>query len=733
MNTTTTDFIFEHAPASWHIFFILAAAGIVAYVAWKKYGVAAPGFAGLIGRLCRVAALVGLVIFIAGPAWRTTTTTVVPGRVLIAVDRSASMGRTDGPQSQSRLVMASQLANELAKRSPDKPLLLDYRSVGGVVGNLDADELRKNAPTALGSSSALGDELAHLVNDVRPDGLIIVSDGRVTQGSGLSALPALWRGRDLSLSVLAVGSETVEPELVIDDVQMNRAIALGEREPLVVRLSSRALSGDASAAIKVSAFIDGDQPITTTVAPPTGDAAKMLASEARLEANFVREGTAKVRVVAEYQQQQKKLQAEFNLTVNVSERKLRILVLEHRPRYEMRYLREAFKRDKTITIHTYLAEGRWRRWGEGSDSDVGPAHLPLSPSELRDYDVIIIGDIGPDSLRDSDLTTIDNVVRQNAVGLVWLPGETGAIAGFVNTKIGPLIPVEIPDAAAISRNYMQGVARKANRTAAAEVHGLLDAGEVSWSRLPSLLGAAPVLSTKPTAEVLITDQQEMPLVISRNYGAGRALFIGVDDTWRWRRNVGDLYLHRFHSQLLRFVAGGRRFGNHAWRLFANPRRAVSGEALHLNLSPLGGAPEQRPDSVTVRLSTKGGYEQLLRLSPEAQGFSLRVPAPAPGTYTLDIAAGVDARTVDSDQLIVLPPSDELRDPRIDKPALTTLVAGLGGQYHSDPAQLAAELPDLSRAESISSVRGWWDTWYALIILLSLFAIDWAIRRVNRLP
>ncbi len=730
MNATATDFVFEHAPASWHMLVVIAAIVLVAWFAWKRYGPTAPGIAGGFARWCRVAAMVALVLLIAGPAWRTTTTTILPGRVLVAIDRSASMSRTDGTLAAQRIEAASALARALHNRPDTQPIAVEYRGIGGTPGGIDGDTLRTTTLSANGTSSAIGDDLARLVADVRPDGLIVVSDGRVTTGSGLAALPSAWRGRDMALSVLATGSESVEPELIIDEVQVNRAVALGEREPIVVRLSSRAL---AAGPITVSVLVEGEQPIVTTVAAPSGESATMATSEVRLEAIFNREGSAKMRVVAEHGNASDLRRAELDMGVSVSERKLRVLILENRPRYETRYLREAFKRDKTITVHTYLAEGRWRRWGEGSDSEVGPARLPLTPAELREYDVVVIGDIGPDALRDSDLTSIDAAVRLNAVGLVWLPGETGAIAGFVNSKLGGLIPVELPDAQTISRGYLSGGGHSANRTASAEQLGLLDSGDSDWARLPKLLGASPVLKTKPTAEVLIENQLQVPLVVSRIYGVGRSLFIGIDDTWRWRRTVGDLYLHRFHSQLLRFVASGRRAGNHAWRLFANPRRAVSGEPLSLFLSPNGGRPETRPDSVTVRLTAAGGQEQLLRLNNEYDGFALRVPAPAPGTWTLEVASGIDSRTVDSDQLVVLPPSDELRDPRIDRAGLTALVAGVGGQYHTDAEKLVAELPDLSRAESISSITGWWDTWWALLVIVTLFALDWSIRRLNRLP
>ena len=729
--STSVDFVFEHAPEPWHMLVVLAAMIFVAWLGWRRYGPSAPGTAGIIGRCCRSAALVALVLLIAGPAWRSTTTTVMPGRVLVAVDRSASMARTDGPGKTQRVAIVSAIAQALEKRSEKIPLTADFRGIGGVPGGLDAKNLALTAPSASGSASPLGDDLARLIAEQRPDGLIVISDGRVTTGSGLAALPAAWRGRDLAVSVLATGGDSVEPELVIDEVQVNRAVALNEREPVLVRLSSRALP---PGPITISMTVNDEPAITTNIDAPTADLTNMTASEARLEANFSHEGTSRLKVRAESGTGANRLVAEFAMTVTVSERKLRVLMLDYRPRYEMRFLREAFKRDKTMTLHAYLAEGRWRRWGDGSDAAYGPDHLPLTPSELRDYDVVIIGDIGPDTLREIDLTNIDNAVRRGATGLVWMPGENGAIAGFAKGKLGSLIPVELPDAAAISRGYLDAKARVAHRTKTAELLGLLDAGEVEWELLPALLGGSPIIRPRPAAEVLVEDQLQNPLVVSSVYGAGRAIFIGVDDTWRWRRNVGDRYLHRFHSQLLRFVASGRRLGNQSWRLFANPRRVVSGEPLALNLTPKGGREGSLPDSVTVRLTGAGGQEQLLRLNVEGGvGFAARIPAPAAGTWAMEVASGLDPQAVENDQLVVLPPSDELRDPRIDRVALNALAAGTGGKVFTDANELVAALPDLSHSESISVLNGWWDTWWALAIIVTFLAIDWSIRRINRLP
>ena len=131
---------------------------------------------------------------------------------------------------------------------------------------------------------------------------------------------------------------------------------------------------------------------------------------------------------------------------------------------------------------------------------------------------------------------------------------------------------------------------------------------------------------------------------------------------------------------------------------------------------------------------RSGQEQLLRLNVEGGvGFAARIPAPAAGTWAMEVASGLDPQAVENDQLVVLPPSDELRDPRVDRAALNALAAGTGGKVFTDANVLVAALPDLSHSESISALNGWWDTWWALAIIVTFLAIDWSIRRINRLP
>ena len=752
-------FAFANLSAPWLVPVVLAVAVALAWWGWRRYGPAPKGFAGTLARGCRALALFLLVLAVAGPAVRRTTVTDLPYRVVVAVDRSASMARTDGPGGTERILAATALAKGLDRRQAADPLLaVEWRAIGGVSttdagGGVDPVALRAGTLTAPGGESPLGDDLDRVVAERRPDLLVVVTDGRVTAGSSLAATAGHWQARDLDVYTLACGTAAVTPELAIDEVVINRDAAKDEREPVTVRLSGRALPDGAAPDVVVS-FPGADPVRAKAVLVPgqpinEGDPAQQYAYEARVELTFKQEGPVTVHIAASAGNAGDSATAPVPVTgagptakagpiaapqdigVQVHDRRLTVLMLAQRPRFEMRYLREALKRDRTMTLHAYLADGRWKRWG-----DQGPDHLPLSPEELTGYDVVIIGDIGPETIPEADLQHLDQAVRRSGTGLLWIPGETGATAGFSNGALAEDLPVVLPDAATISAGYLDGRPHHLRRSPGVERLGLLEqaAGDVDWPLLPALDGALPLTpsSVRPGSEVLAEDTDGNPLVITRAAGAGRSILVGVDDTWRWRRNAGDHYLHRFHSQLLRFAASGRRGGNRPWRVTTSPHRALPGETIEVGLAPVG-APEGAGSHVAVQL-TQGDQHMLVALDPVGDGFTAHIGAPGPGRWQVSAISGVDPTQAEPTELVVVPAEDELRDPRVDLPGLKAFAGASGGQVFTDPDALVNALPkDLRRSDSADIELRLWDGWTMLLVVVALFTLEWGLRRTNRLP
>ena len=56
------------------------------------------------------------------------------------------------------------------------------------------------------------------------------------------------------------------------------------------------------------------------------------------------------------------------------------------------------------------------------------------------------------------------------------------------------------------------------------------------------------------------DQQDTPLLVIQEVGAGQVCFLGSDETWRWRDRLGDRVHQTFWLQVLRWGLAGRLRG-----------------------------------------------------------------------------------------------------------------------------------------------------------------------------
>jgi hypothetical protein len=720
------DFVLEHATG-WSIYLYLGLLLLLGWWAWARYGPTPAGASGFVTRLARLLAIVAVVALLTGPAWRRTRTSTIPGKLVVAIDTSPSMARTDGPGGAERIAVARQLVAAIDRYRQTHDLEVAYYRLGR--GATPLDPAAAATVTADGTGSPLGRELEEILTTTSLDLLVVVSDFRVTDGSSLGVLAAQLHQRNLPAYLLPVGSTAIDPELQLIKVDGPTELPLDEHQPFTLRIVHRNLTGDR---IIVRVRCRGevlDEKILPVTRP--ADPTEQVDLAVDLAVTLHAEGEHPLEFSAE---QDGVVGKPIRRTVTASQRRLRVLLLDWGPRWEACYLREALLRDPTITVHCYLAEGLWRRWG-----DLGPTTIPLDLAVLRDYDAIILGDIPVDAQLRDQLDDLEKAVRQHGSGLIWLPGEYGHTATFKDTSIGDLLPVTLPSAEAIAAGYAGNRETTLHRAEAAELLGLLDSGGVAWSELPKLRGICPMRTAdvKPNARVLLQTDTGDPAVVHAPYGNGAALLIGVDDTWRWRRHVGDTYLHRFWSQLLRFVAAGRGLGQRQWRGQCNPYLAVPGAPVVLAVVPNGPLRQavDLPPEVVVRLG-EGGKQDLLvplSLAPDDTTYRGTVPAPTEGTWTMELVSGLPPEQVQSAELVVVPPRRELRDPRVDLPAATELAETSGGAIFTDPANLLAKLPDRSRTESTPTMEPLWDRWWILVLLVAALALEWSLRRLNRLP
>ncbi|HUG70979.1 MAG TPA: hypothetical protein VMM76_24735, partial [Pirellulaceae bacterium] len=231
----------------------------------------------------------------------------------------------------------------------------------------------------------------------------------------------------------------------------------------------------------------------------------------------------------------------------------RLLIIDGRSRWETRYLRNAFERDSqwdlNVVITGHGADGEMLPRGSGKDQ------FPETRDGLFDFDMIIFGEVAPDIFADHELAWIREFVETRGGGLVFVDGQRGRLQQYTEQNLRQLLPVEWLPAAISTQPTMLQLTDAGSREPALTIEVETQANQRFWSELPTphTLNSVEAL---PGAEVLVealVDGSLLPAMVTRRFGAGRVLYLGFDETWRWRYKAADTYHQRIWNQLAKFV------------------------------------------------------------------------------------------------------------------------------------------------------------------------------------
>lgn len=289
--------------------------------------------------------------------------------------------------------------------------------------------------------------------------------------------------------------------------------------------------------------------------------------------------------------------------VEIIDRKIRVLYLEQRFRYDARALNEALKRDRKLEYQGYFfdAQDGWTQptsqYEEDGAAEVLSLQLPFFADGRairnkedffkQDYDVIILGDVNPDDsrFRREHWDWIEEWVSYHRGGLILLAGQNHNPNSYRNIeKARALYPVELDfplgyeqQVDTRSMKYWRltpaGRAHEVHRLSANTARndelwgsvsdGVFRRGQLQglyWYQVTGGIKPAPAVALSRVArEGRISGEGEV-LSAAMPYGNGTVLYVGSDDTWLWREFVGDHYFYRFWQNSMRFVASRRLRG-----------------------------------------------------------------------------------------------------------------------------------------------------------------------------
>jgi hypothetical protein len=226
----------------------------------------------------------------------------------------------------------------------------------------------------------------------------------------------------------------------------------------------------------------------------------------------------------------------------------------------------------------------------------------------------------------------------------------------------------------------------------------------------------------------------MPILVIRQEGAGKSLYLGTDSAWRWRRGVEDKYHYRFWSQIVRWMAHGRYLAEKdGIKLIPNPEKPRVGEKLFLRCIVLdrSGFPLEEGEVNGLVRHADGNLENLsFRPDPECPGvFLSSLEATTGGKLEIEVICESAGRNIQTKLQVEEPNLEKLGKPTNQVPLeqLANLTAGLSVNYE-DAEKLITALSLIPEPKPNIRIHSLRSNLYWGGFLFLLLAIYWTGRK-----
>ncbi len=461
----------------------------------------------------------------------------------------------------------------------------------------------------------------------------------------------------------------------------------------------------------------------------------------------------------------------FSRSVKVLDQKIKVLYVEGPPRWEYRYLKNALIRDPTMEARILLLSADRKFRQETSEGLEPLVQFPATEQELFEYHVLIIGDVEP-GLQDpsgrpfrDNLELIQRFVGDSGGGVVFIAGPRANPQGYLHTPLYPLLPVEIAESGTDFSKRIITDRFHVELTGAGKQHPVMrldsdaDRNSQLWentdgvveNHLPGFYWFAEVKKAKLAAIPLAVHEDLSHPVHGRrvifavqNYSKGKVFYSGVDNTWRWRAGVDNLYFYRFWGQVIRWAASGRLLGKTPRYSLATDKQIYTiGERVTIDARIFDANMEPSKDpTTTVYHRVKGrdfeppsAIELQLNPAREAGAYEGAITASQLGSH--DLWLGTEAEPVAFLSFTVEVPPLEFRDPRLARERMKKVARLAEGKYYDlhgvrsigeylvERAQ-PRKIPVAERQDDL------WDEYWVLLLFTGVIAAEWVLRKLARL-
>eukprot|EP00456_Euglypha_rotunda_P007066 TRINITY_DN1123_c0_g3_i1.p1 TRINITY_DN1123_c0_g3~~TRINITY_DN1123_c0_g3_i1.p1 ORF type:complete len:826 (+),score=174.96 TRINITY_DN1123_c0_g3_i1:4949-7426(+) len=581
-----------------------------------------------------------------------------------------------------------------------------------------------------------------------PAAVILFTDGvaSVSEVDKLSTVSESVRRKGTQLHIVGLGSDEASKDVLIYDTLVDEVAFVGDPMSFTAKIKS---FGYAGKKLTLRLRKEGEEEVLATQevkAPPDGQPLKV---ELSYTSNNPGEFDLVLEVMPQTDETNKQNNAEMR-HVSVREEKIRVLLVDSVPRYEFRYLKQLFERDKSTELSTLLQDADL----EYSQEDrTALEHFPVKKEDLAKFDVIIFGDLNPAVLGPSVLENLRDFVREKGGSIVFIAGPKANPVTLNGTPLESVLPFEpadvrvpAPDAASYESFHpvltLDG--QKGNslfRLGDGEADSLR-----IWNGLPSLYWFVEIPKTKAGVRVFAEhplksgSNGRLPIIMLQQVGAGKVLYHATDESWRWRFRRGDLYYGRYWIQAIRYLSRGRLIGkDRTAELSVDQLVYQRGQPVTLRVRFVDEKflPAD-PGGVTVMVERKGEGRQSVRLTRLREAptmFEGQLARLSDGSYHAWISQPAFNEAPPSTDFRVEAPLRELQRRGMDKADLQLAAKQSNGRFYtldnvdSLPSEVPLGTPIPLQTDNPIPL---WNRWEVLSVFAMLLTTEWMLRKRWRL-
>ncbi|MAE63383.1 MAG: hypothetical protein CMJ18_03850 [Phycisphaeraceae bacterium] len=656
------------------------------------------------------------------------------------IDQPAEEGATAPTAADVRKALSRMSRLELARASLRRAMSTSFDGIGqrfeikGYAAALKAapwdpasDDLQTDSDaTWTQDATALGTAIERVIEDAAGRdlaGIVLLSDGRTNEGPDpLRILEAA--GHPAPVWSVPTGPREPVTDVSLIDVLAPGSMTVGDTASIVCTFESHGLAGkpvtvkllrEQQTLDEVQAILrdGGRQQAALSFTPGPEDKGQTMLT-------IVVEGPAEEQIAENNRQV---------VSVDVSDERLRVLYVEGGPRWDFRFLDHAMRRDGGLEA-TLIVEASFA----GAEDVVAASGIPTDVEGFAAFHAVVLGDVSPALLSAPIVEPLAEAVEKRGLGLIIQAGPRHMPSAFDGTNIAALLPAAVDGdgtpAPAFEPFRMSVTARGALHPAF-RLYDDPSKNRALWNGMPTFLWAAAARAPRAGATVLADfDDGRRPLIVEHRRGRGRVLFVGIDSTFLWRRNVGDHLFYRFWGQAIRHVGRAREQDDRSW-MQVYPRRIEPGESVAIEVYGVDEAGAALDAPRLEAKVTSSGEKRPVGLSATGQPGHYRGTWQSQGAGPVRISFTDPRGRVLSSDVHVGSMGREMRRPGVDRDALGRLADASGGALIEieELAQVPDRLQGGPTAATLRIEDELWDNWVTVLVLVSIYCTDVGIRRL----